>query len=127
MQYLETDNKIISMNKIADIIVRIFRAILFVFYYLKELVVSSLWVAYDIITPTEYQKPGIVEVPIDLKSDTAIIAFANLISMTPGSLTIDMSPDKKRIYVHAMYLHDKKIFIDKMKNELEHRIRQIFD
>jgi multicomponent Na+:H+ antiporter subunit E len=115
------------MNKIADIIVRIFRAILFVFYYLRELIVSSLWVAYDIITPTEYQKPGIVEVPIDLKSDTAIIAFANLISMTPGSLTIDMSPDKKRIYVHAMYLHDKKIFIDKMKNELEHRIRQIFD
>jgi multicomponent Na+:H+ antiporter subunit E len=108
-------------------IIRIYRAIVFVFYYLIELVLSSLYVAYDIITPTDHMKPGIVEVPIDLKSDTAIIALANLISMTPGSLTMDMSPDKKKIYIHAMYLHDKQEFIDKIKNELEHRIRQIFE
>ncbi len=115
------------MNKFFKFLVRIFRAILFVFYYLKELVLSSLYVAWDIITPTDLMKPGIVEVPVDLKSDTAVIAFANLISMTPGSLTMDMSPDKKKIYIHAMYLYDKQEFIDKMKNELEHKIRQIFD
>ena len=108
-------------------LVRIFRAILFIPYYLKELVLSSLFIAYDIITPRDHMKPGIVEVPVDLKSDTAIIAFANLISMTPGSLTMDMSPDKKKIYIHAMYLHDKQKFIDKIKNELENKIRQIFD
>ncbi len=115
------------MRKFIQFWVRFFRAILFVFYYLNELVLSSLYVAWDIITPTDLMKPGIVEVPVDLNTDTAIIAFANLISMTPGSLTMDMSPDKKKIYVHAMYLHDKKKFIDKMKNELEHKIRQIFE
>lgn len=108
-------------------IVRIYRLIVFVFFYMIELVLSSIYVAYDIITPTDHMKPGIVEVPIDLKSDTAIIALANLISMTPGSLTMDMSPDKKKIYVHAMYLHDKQEFIDNIKNNLEHRIRQIFE
>ncbi len=115
------------MKKVFSFLLRVFRFILFVFYYLKELVLSSLYVAWDIITPTDLMKPGIVEVPVDLKSETAIIAFANLISMTPGSLTMDMSPDKKKIYIHAMYLHDKQEFIDKMKNELEHKIRQIFD
>jgi len=115
------------MKKFFGFFVRVIRAILFMFYYLKELVLSSLFVAYDIITPTDHMKPGIVEVPVDLKTDTAIIAFANLISMTPGSLTMDMSPDKKKIYVHAMYLHDKKEFIDKMKNQLEYKIKQILE
>ncbi len=115
------------MKMILNFLLRVFRFIIFVLYYLKELIVSSLYVAWDIITPKDLMKPGIVEVPVDLKSETAVIAFANLISMTPGSLTMDMSPDKKKIYIHAMYLHDKQEFIDKMKNELEHKIRQIFD
>ena len=107
--------------------VRIFRLVLFIFYYLKELVLSSLFVAYDILTPKDLMRPGIVAVPVDLKSETAIIALVNLISMTPGSLTVDMSPDKKKIYVHAMYLYDKEKFIHKIKTELENRIRFIFD
>ncbi len=107
--------------------VRIVRLIFFIFYYLKELVLSSLFVAYDILTPKDLMRPGIVEVPVDLKSDTAIIALVNLISMTPGSLTVDMSADKKKIYVHAMYLYDKEQFIQKIKTELEQRIRLIFD
>ena len=107
--------------------VRIFRLVLFIFYYLKELVLSSLFVAYDILTPKDLMRPGIVAVPVDLKSETAIIALVNLISMTPGSLTVDMSPDKKKIYVHAMYLYDKEKFIHKIKTELEDRIRLIFD
>jgi multicomponent Na+:H+ antiporter subunit E len=115
------------MFKILDIFLRIFRLILFIFYYLKELVISSLFVAYDIITPTDHMRPGIVEVPVDLKTDTAIIAFVNLISMTPGSLTMDMSADKKKVYIHAMYLNDKEEFIRKIKGELEHKIRQIFE
>ncbi len=99
----------------------------FIVYYMKELVLSSLYVAYDILTPKNLMRPGIVEVPISLKNETAIIALANLISMTPGSLTVDLTPDKKTIYVHAMYLHDKEKFIRKIKTDLEDRIRLIFE
>ncbi len=115
------------MRSVIKFIVRILRFVAFIFYYLKELFLSSLFVAYDIITPKDLSKPGIVEVPVDLKSETAIIAYANLISMTPGSLTMDMSADKKKIYIHAMYLHDKDAFIKKMKGELERKIAEIFD
>ncbi len=115
------------MRKVFGFLVRVVRSVLFIFYYLKELILSSLYIAYDIITPKNLMKPGIVEVPVDLKNDTAIIAFANLISMTPGSLTMDMSADKKKIYVHAMYLHDKEEFIRKMKGELERKIAEIFE
>jgi len=115
------------MRFLFSLIIRFFRLLFFMVYYLKELVLSSLYVAYDIITPKDLMRPGIVKVPIDLKSDTAIIALANLISMTPGSLTVDMTPDKKAIYVHAMYLFDKEKFIQKIKTDLEERIRLIFE
>lgn len=115
------------MKYVLNLIIRLVRLLVFMVYYLKELVVSSLYVAYDIITPKDLMRPGIVKVPVDLKTDTAIIALANLISMTPGSLTVDMTPDKKTIYVHVMYLYDKEKFIRKTKDELEKKIRLIFE
>lgn len=115
------------MKKILSFIIRLGRLMVFSVYYLKELLMSSLFVAWDIITPKNYSRPGIVEVPIDLKSDTAIIALANLISMTPGSLTLDMTPDKKKIYIHVMYLYDREDFIRKTKSNLERRIQLIFE
>jgi multicomponent Na+:H+ antiporter subunit E len=115
------------MHPLPGFFVRLFRLFLFSIYYMKELVLSSLFVAYDILTPKDLMRPGIVEVPVDLRTDTAIIALANLISMTPGSLTVDLSPDKKKIYIHAMYLYDREKFIEKTKSQLERRIRMIFE
>lgn len=115
------------MRQFFGLFVRLIRLLFFIVYYLYELVVSSLYVAYDIVTPKDLMKPGFVQVPVDLKSETAIIALANLISMTPGSLTVDLTPDKKTMFVHAMYLYDKEKFINKIKNELEQRLRLIFE
>lgn len=72
-------------------------------------------------------RPGIVEVPIDLKNEMAILAFANLVSMTPGSLTVDLSEDRKKMYVHVMYLYDKKEYVHRTKEQLEKRIQRIFE
>ena len=55
------------MRVVFGIVVRFLRLLVFIVYYLKELVLSSLYVAYDIITPKNLMQPGIVEVPIDLK------------------------------------------------------------
>lgn len=115
------------MMRFLNFFLRLGRFLLFIVFYLKEILVSSLFVAWDIITPKNYMKPGIVEVPIDLKSETAIIALANLIAMTPGSLTLDMTPDKKKMYIHVMYLHDKEEFIRKTKRQIEQRIQKIFE
>lgn len=106
---------------------RIFRVIGFIFFYFREILFSSLFVAWDIVTPKDYTKPGIVEVPVDLKNEMAILAFANLVSMTPGSLTVDLSSDRKKMYVHVMYLYDKEAYIKKTKEQLEKRIQRIFE
>ena len=78
----------------------------FFFFFLRELVVSNLRVAYDVLTPTDYMRPGVIAVPLDAHTDGEITLLANLISLTPGSLSLDVSTDRRVLYVHMMYLDD---------------------
>ena len=94
----------------------------FVLYFLKELIIANLKVAFDIVTPKDYMEPGIVAVPLDVKSDIEITLFANLVTLTPGTLSLDVSPDKKTLYVHALYVKDPDRFREELKNGLEKRL-----
>ena len=75
-------------------------------YFLYELTVSSFQVAWDVITPTHRSRPAIVAVPLDIEEPIQITVLANLISLTPGSLSLDVSPDGKTLYVHEMFVDD---------------------
>lgn len=104
---------------------RIPRLIGFVFYFLFELVKANIQVAYDVVTPTFYMRPGIVAYPLDARSDLEITLLANIISLTPGSLSLDVSDDKKVLYIHAMYIKDKETFITNIKNGFERRLLDV--
>ena len=75
-------------------------------YFLYELTVSSVQVAWDVITPMHRSRPAIVAVPLDIEEPVQITVLANLISLTPGSLSLDVSPDGKTLYVHEMFVDD---------------------
>jgi multicomponent Na+:H+ antiporter subunit E len=97
----------------------------FIFFFIYELIKANIQVAYDVITPTFYMKPGIVSVPLDAKTDLEITLLANVISLTPGTLSLDVSDDKKVLYVHAMYVRDKDEFIQSIKNGFEKKLLNI--
>lgn len=101
------------------------RVISFFFFFLYELVKANLQVAYEVMTPNLNMKPGIVALPLDVKSDFGITILANLITLTPGTLSLDVSEDRKILYVHSMYIHDKEEFIKGIKNGFEKRIIRI--
>ena len=101
------------------------RIIAFVFYFLYELIRANLQVAWEIITPKLYMTPGIVGVPLDVTSDSQITFLANLITLTPGTLSLDVSEDKKVLYVYSMYIKDRESFIRGIKNGFEKRILEI--
>lgn len=101
------------------------KAIMFVFYFIKEIILANLIVAYDIITPKDYMKPGIIAVPLTVKTDIEITLFSNLLSLTPGTLSLDVSNDKKILYVHALYVKDADTFRTKLKNGLERRLLEV--
>lgn len=75
-----------------------------ILFYLKDLVVSSLLVAYEVVTPKDYMRPGIIALPLDAKTDLEITLLAHMITLTPGSLTIDVSVDRKIMYIHEVFL-----------------------
>jgi len=100
-------------------------AIKFILYFIKELIKANLIVAYDIITPKDYMKPGIVAVPLDVQSDLEITLFANLITLTPGTLSLDVSVDKKTLYVHGLYVNDAESFRKELKEGLEKRLLEV--
>jgi multicomponent Na+:H+ antiporter subunit E len=97
----------------------------FFFFFLKELTKANLEVAYDVITPKFYMKPGIVRIELDAQTDLEITLLANLITLTPGTLSLDVSDDRKVLYVHAMYIRDKEQFVHSIKNGFEKRLLEI--
>jgi len=82
------------------------RALVFAGFYLFELVLSSIRVAIDVSRPHLDVKPAVVAVPLDARTNVEITVLANLISLTPGTLSLDISTDRRVLYVHAMDLED---------------------
>ncbi|MEM9440665.1 MAG: Na+/H+ antiporter subunit E [Pseudomonadota bacterium] len=91
-------------------------------HFLWELLVSSLQVAWDVLTPMHRSRPGIVAVPIDAKTELEITTLANLVSLTPGTLSLDLSSDHKTLYVHAMFVDDPDNIRRDIKQGMERRV-----
>ena len=98
---------------------RVWRMLRLALLFVYEIFVSSLRVVWDVITPTQRSQPGIIAVPLDAQSDGEILLVANLISLTPGSLSLDLSRDKKTLYVHAMFVEDPEDLRRAIKSGLE--------
>lgn len=103
-----------------------FRIVSFGIFYFKELFLSSAVLARDILSPGKQFKHGIVAVDINIPNDLGVLMFSNLLSMTPGTLTIELTPNRKRLYIHTMYLENADAFRNKIKHDFERRINKIF-
>ncbi len=95
-------------------------------FFVYDLCVSSIRVAWDVLTPQTRSNPAILEVPLDVESDLEILLVTNLISLTPGTLSLDVSPDRKVLYVHAMFADDPDAVIADLKNGMERMVRRVF-
>lgn len=82
----------------------VWRALAFAGFYLWELVASSVRIAIDVCSPRLDVCPGVVGVPLDARTDGEITLLANLISLTPGTLSVDVSDDRRTLFVHAFDL-----------------------
>ena len=101
---------------------RVWGAIRLTGYFLYDLVVSSLQVAWDIVTPTLHARPAFLDMPLDAKTDVEIMLTANLISLTPGTLSVDLSEDRRTLRVHAMFAENPDAVIAGLKDGIERRV-----
>lgn len=94
-------------------------------FFVWELVVSCLQVAHDVLTPTHYSRPGVIAVPLDAETAFEITAVANLITLTPGTMTLDVSEDRRTLWVHAMFVDDPDALRAALKQGMERRVLEV--
>jgi multicomponent Na+:H+ antiporter subunit E len=76
--------------------------VVFSLFFTKELIRANLRVAWHVITPSSFFKPGIIAVPLEEQSDIEATLLANVVTLTPGSFSVDLSSDRRVLYVHVM-------------------------
>ncbi|WP_206607747.1 Na+/H+ antiporter subunit E [Ferruginivarius sediminum] len=96
-----------------------------IFFY--ELAISGFTVARMVMTPGLNFRSGIIAIPLDARNDFEITLFANLISLTPGTLSIDVSADRRTLYVHAMATEDPEADKKSMKEAFEENIAEALE
>lgn len=89
-----------------QVTIRPLAAVRFVFYFLWALLRASAVVAWEVVTPGSRIHQGIIEVPLRTRSSGIATVIGNAISLTPGTLTLEVARDPLRLYVHVLHLRD---------------------
>ena len=87
--------------------------------FIKELIKSNIAVLRVVLNPWLRVRSGVIAVPTELTNDVALTMLANMITLTPGTLTLDISPDRRYLYVHTLNLDDPE--------DVKQEIRQAFE
>lgn len=84
------------------------------------LVQSNVQLAWEVLTPTDYTKPGLLEVQLPPSSELVLTVIANSITLTPGTMTLGLRPETSTLVIHVLHLRD----IDEARAEIEelHRL-----
>lgn len=97
----------------------------FLLFFINELIRANLRVAHDVLTPRHHMRPGIVAIPLDLKTDLEITVLTTLITLTPGTLSLHVTDDRQTLYLHAMYIDDPDRLVRGIKDGFERRVREV--
>lgn len=98
-------------------------------FFIWECFKANIDVAYRVIHPSRPISPGIVKVKTTLKSDTALTFLANSITLTPGTLCVDIDEEAGFLYVHWIDVKDKDVqkATALIVERFEHILKRIFE
>ena len=91
-----------------------------------ELLLANVRVAADVLRPSTAIRPAVVAIPLDVTTDGEILLLSMLINLTPGSVTIDLSHDRRTLYVHVMHMDSPEASRREIKDGFERRVRRLF-
>ena len=105
---------------------RVFRIIALAILFLRELVVSAVRVFLLVIRPNLKLEPGIIAYPLKVDRDFEITLLANMITLTPGTLSVDISRDRRLLYVHSIDARDPDEIKRDIASGFERKIMEAF-
>jgi multicomponent Na+:H+ antiporter subunit E len=107
-------------------VLQTWRWLRFLAFGFVEVIKSTLAVTKAVLAPQLKLQPGIVAIPLDLKSDEGITTLANLITLTPGTVSLDVSSDRKILYIHAFDASDPEALVRDTKAIFERRVQELW-
>ncbi len=100
----------------------------FTLVVLWDIVVSNVQVAYLILfRRSDSLRSQFVAVPLELRTPEAITVLAGTITMTPGTVSSDVSADGRSLLVHCLETDDPDVTIAQIKHRYERRLKEIFE
>lgn len=105
---------------------RAYRIIALASVFVYELVLSAVRVALLVMRPNMRLNPGIIAFPLRVDRDFEITLLANLITLTPGTLSVDVSDDRQTLYVHCIDVPDPEATIKEIRDGFELKILEAF-
>lgn len=94
--------------------------------FIRELALSAWTVAKLVVTPKMALEPGIFAYSLTVESDFEIALLANLITLTPGTLSVDVTQDRKKLYIHALDCRDVEATRRSIADGFERKIMEAF-
>jgi multicomponent K+:H+ antiporter subunit E len=102
-------------------------AVRLAFIVLKDIVTSNFDVARLILGRESKIRPAFVWLPLSITSAHGIVVLAGVITMTPGTLSAELSEDRKHLLVHALNVDDQAALIETIKARYEAPLMEIFE
>ncbi len=96
-------------------------------YFLADVLRANFRMAVTILSPRMKLRPAVVAVPLILKSETATILLANMLTLTPGTLSLDISGDRQTLYIHTVWLDDLEAFRRQVVEGYEKRLKELLE
>jgi multicomponent K+:H+ antiporter subunit E len=94
---------------------------------LKDIVLSNIEVARRVLGPESALSPGFVWVPLTIRDPHGIVALAGIITLTPGTLSAELTADRRHLLVHAFNVSDAQALIADIQSRYEAPLREIFE
>lgn len=101
------------------------QAVSFAAYFMWELVLSNVQVAWEVLTPGVRRRPGVIAVPLSTRTDAETTLLATVVTLTPGTLSLDVSDDRTTLFVHALFAEDPDEVRDRIRDGFERRVLEL--
>ena len=106
--------------------VRPIKVLILTLSFLYELVMSAVRVAILVLSPRMELRPGIFAYRLRVNTDFEIALLANLITLTPGTLSVDVSADRRTLFIHTIDCSDRQKLRQDIANGFERQIMEAF-
>lgn len=93
---------------------------------LFDILVANLQVARLVLNPLARPRPAFVEVPLELQDELALTMLASVICLTPGTVSADLSPDRRTLLLHCLDIDDEAELVAQIKQRYERPLLEVF-